>query len=59
VLFCGISEEGVRTLMGLIKGIISPKPIFAMVTEHSLGWTFRELMRHLEAEKEALSDDEG
>ena len=59
VLFCGISEKGVKTLMPLIRGIGSPKPIFAMVTEHSLRWTFRELMRHLTAEKDALSDQGG
>ena len=59
VLFCGISEKGVGALMSLIRGIISPKPIFAMITEHSLGWTFRELMRHLTAEKDALSDQGG
>jgi hypothetical protein len=59
VLFCGISEKGVQTLMQLIKEIIDPKPIFAMMTEHSLKWTFRELMRHLTAEKEALSGDDG
>ena len=54
VLFHEISDKGVYTLMQAIKSVDVPKPIFAVVTEHSRHWTFEQLASHLLREKTAF-----
>jgi hypothetical protein len=54
VLFNEVSERGVYALMQEIKSLDVPKPIFAVVTENSIGWTFEELASHLLQEKRAF-----
>jgi hypothetical protein len=56
VLFHEVSEKGVYALMQSIKSIEVPKPIFAVVTEHSIEWTFEELAHHLLQEKKAFEE---
>jgi hypothetical protein len=55
VLFAGISDRGVQSLMQVVKALDVPRPIFAVVTKHSIRWRFRELMDHLIAEKRSYS----
>ena len=54
VLFHEISDKGVFSLMSLIKDLAVPRPIFAVITEQSITWTFSVLLRHLLSEKEAM-----
>ncbi len=54
VLFHEISDKGVYTLMQAIKSIDVPKPIFAVVSDHSMHWTFEQLASHLLREKNAF-----
>ena len=54
ILFHEISDKGVYTLMQAVKSIDVPKPIFAVVTEHSMHWTFEQLASHLLREKTAF-----
>jgi len=54
ILFHEISDKGVYALMQAIKSIDVPKPIFAVVTEHSIHWTFEQLAGHLLREKRAF-----
>ena len=54
VLMHEVSEKGIHSLMQLIKELPVPPPIFAVVTEHSINWTFEELARHLLEEKRSM-----
>ena len=54
VLFNEVSERGVYALMQEIKSLDVPKPIFAVVTENSIEWTFEDLASHLLQEKRAF-----
>jgi hypothetical protein len=54
VLFYNIPQKGIAFLMSLFKQKGLPRPIFAMVTEHSIQWTFDKLLEHLIEEKEEM-----
>ena len=54
VLFHELSNQGVYTIMNTIKSLDVAKPIFAVITEQSIQWTFAELLDHLVREREAF-----
>lgn len=55
VLFFNIVQKGVHFLINTFKQTELPRPIYAVVTEHSINWPFSELLEHLVQEREALS----
>lgn len=52
ILFNNFEDEELKKSIEAIKPIIEPKPIFAIVTNTSIGWTFKYLLEHLLEEKE-------
>ncbi|SMC21014.1 protein of unknown function [Desulfacinum hydrothermale DSM 13146] len=54
VLFYNIPQKGIYFLIQKFKDAGLPKPIFAVVTEHSINWPFSELAEHLIAERNAV-----
>lgn len=52
VLFYNIPQKGVLYLMNLYKQTALPRPIYAVVTEHSIEWPFSDLLEHLVEERE-------
>lgn len=59
LLFHAIPEKGVRFLMHTFRQSNLPRPIYAVVTEHSIGWRFRELLEHLVDERERFEQPGG
>lgn len=55
VLFYNIPQKGIFFLIQKFKDADLPRPIFAVVTEHSINWPFSELAAHLiEERRQAL-----
>jgi hypothetical protein len=52
ILFYNIPEKGVWFLLNAFKQTDLPRPIYAVVTEHSIEWPFSELLGHLVEERE-------
>ncbi len=52
VLFFNVFEETVRGVMQGMREEGLPRPIFAMVTEHSINWKFSYLLEHLIEERQ-------
>jgi hypothetical protein len=55
ILFHDIPQKGVFFLINFLKQTDLPRPIFAVVTEHSINWPFHELLEHLVEERDRLS----
>lgn len=53
VLFYNIPQKGIFFLIQKFKDANLPKPIFAVITEHSINWPFSELAAHLIEERRA------
>lgn len=51
VLFYNIPQKGVFFLIDAFKQTDLPRPIYAVVTEHSIEWPFSELLDHLVKER--------
>ncbi len=51
LLFHAIPEKGVRFLIQVFRQSNLPSPIYAVVTEHSITWRFRDLLEHLVEER--------
>lgn len=51
VLFYNIPQKGIFFLIQKFKDANLPKPIFAVVTEHSINWPFSTLAAHLIEER--------
>lgn len=51
LLFYNIPQKGVLFLMNMFKQADLPRPIYAVVTEHSIEWPFSELHEHLVEER--------
>jgi len=56
VLFYNIPQKGVLFLIQKFKDANLPRPIFAVVTEHSINWPFSELAAHLIEERRAVRE---
>ena len=54
VIFYNIPPAGIRFLMQTFRENNFPQPIYAVVTEHSINWTFSQLIEHLVEEREAM-----
>ncbi|SHG26592.1 protein of unknown function [Desulfacinum infernum DSM 9756] len=54
VLFYNIPQKGIFFLIQKFKDAGLPKPIFAVVTEHSIEWPFSKLAEHLVEERDAM-----
>jgi hypothetical protein len=54
VLFHGLPQQGVLFLINFFKQTDLPRPIYAVVTEHSINWPFNELLEHLVEERERM-----
>ena len=54
LLFHAIPDKGVRFLLHTFRETDLPRPIYAVVTEHSIGWPFRELLEHLVEERNRM-----
>lgn len=54
LLFYNIPQKGVYFLLQAFKSSDLPKPIYAVVTEHSIDWPFSELANHLIVERDAV-----
>jgi hypothetical protein len=52
ILFNNFEDEELKKTINLIKSVIQPAPIFAIVTETSIDWTFEHLLEHLIEERE-------
>jgi len=55
LLFYNIPSKGVHFLINAFKSKNLPRPIYAVVTEHSINWPFSELVDHLIEERETIS----
>jgi hypothetical protein len=56
ILFHEIPHKGVLFLMKFFKQTDLPRPIYAVVTEHSIQWPFHELLEHLVEERDRMED---
>jgi hypothetical protein len=54
LLFYNIPENGIVFLINLFKQKEMPRPIYAVVTEHSIEWPFSKLLEHLIKERETI-----
>jgi hypothetical protein len=54
VLFHNVSDAGVQALMRFFRGTLTGRPIFAVTTATSIGWTLGQLLAHLVEERAAL-----
>jgi len=54
LLFYNIPSKGVYFLINDFKSRNLPRPIYAVVTEHSINWPFSELVDHLIEERETI-----
>jgi len=54
ILFYEVPHKGVLFLMKFFKQTDLPKPIYAIVTEHSIEWSFHELLEHLVEERDRM-----
>ncbi|CAG7839155.1 hypothetical protein Z959_03670 [Clostridium novyi B str. ATCC 27606] len=52
VLFNNCKDKEVTTAISAIKETFHQKPIFAMITEMSIKWNFKDLLNHLIEERE-------
>jgi len=59
ILFYNIPHKGVYLLLQVFKTSDLPKPIYAVVTEHSINWPFADLVKHLVAERDAVEQTGG
>ncbi len=59
VLFYNIPQKGVYLLMQVFKSADLPRPIYAVVTEHSITWPFHELAEHLIEERNRVESAMG
>ncbi len=59
LLFYNIPPKGVYFLLDLFKTKDLPRPIYAVVTEHSIEWAFGKLLEHLIEERDAAARREG
>ena len=54
MLFYNIPQKGVLFLLNAFKQTDLPRPIYAVVTEHSINWPFDELLEHLVEERDRM-----
>jgi hypothetical protein len=54
LLFYNIPQKGVMFLINTFKQVDLPRPIYAVVTEHSIEWPFNELLEHLVEERNKM-----
>ncbi len=60
LLFYNIPQKGVFILLNLFKKEAGlPRPIYAMVTEHSIDWPFHQLLEHLVEERTRMESAAG
>jgi hypothetical protein len=59
LLFYNIPPKGVYFLLDVFKTKDLPRPIYAVVTEHSIHWPFSKLLEHLVEERDAAARREG
>lgn len=52
ILFNNFEDEELKKSINLIKSVIQPAPILAIVTDTSIDWTFEYLLEHLIEERE-------
>lgn len=52
ILFNNFEDKELKKSINLIKSVIQPAPIFAIVTDTSIEWTFEYLLKHLVEERE-------
>jgi hypothetical protein len=52
LLFYNIPQKGVFLLINVFKKEGLPRPIYAVVTEHSIAWPFSKLLDHLISERD-------
>ncbi|OPJ63031.1 DUF3783 domain-containing protein [Clostridium oryzae] len=52
ILFNNYSDDELESSLKAIREQLQSKPIFAVVTETSINWTFKELLKHLIEERE-------
>lgn len=56
ILFYNIPQKGVFFLIDTFNKSSFPRPIYAVVTEHSIEWPFSELLDHLVGEKKRAEE---
>ncbi|MCU0588068.1 MAG: DUF3783 domain-containing protein [Syntrophobacteraceae bacterium] len=57
ILFHEIPHKGILFLIDYFKQTGLPRPIYAVVTEHSIQWPFNELLEHLIEERDRMEGD--
>ena len=55
MLFFNVSAETIQTVMHESKTRDLPRPIYAVVTEQSINWTFSDLAEHLVKERDHMN----
>lgn len=54
VILSGLMEKELHAIMAGYRGIGLPGPLWATLTENSVGWPLSELLKELAAEREAF-----
>ncbi len=54
ILFHQVPQKGILFLINFFKQTNLPRPIYAVVTEHSIQWPFHELLEHLIEERDRM-----
>ena len=54
IVFYNIPQKGIIFLIEAFKKTDLPRPIYAVVTEHSINWPFSYLVEHLIEEREKM-----
>jgi len=54
VLFHNVTDAGVQALLRFFREAVGSRPIFAVTTPTSIGWTLGRLLAHLVEERAAL-----
>jgi hypothetical protein len=54
ILFHQVPQKGILFLIDYFKRTDLPRPIYAVVTEHSIQWPFHELLEHLIEERDRM-----
>lgn len=54
LLFYNVPQKGVMFLIDFFRQHPLPRPIYAVVTEHSMEWPFHKLLEHLIEERDSV-----
>lgn len=50
LIFCGVDQKAIHPAVSAFPREISPRPMFAMLTQHNARWNLSRLVKHLKME---------